>query len=96
MITVCPCHSRGIEYENQQIMEELKDKKDFSKEDVDNLRKQVSDKENLILEWKEKHQELMDMFRANKEKLSGLERYVSDLPTHDDYSTKSHEISFLC
>ncbi|XP_064629336.1 uncharacterized protein LOC135488622 [Lineus longissimus] len=85
----------GVEYENQQMKEELKDKKDFSKEEVENLRKQVSNKENLVLEWKERHQELVDNFMANQEKLKGLERYVSDLPTRDDYSSKSQEISFF-
>ena len=55
----------------------------------------MRDKDDLILEWKDKHARLRDDCDELRHKNRQLERYMEDLPTQDEQHQRNAEISFL-
>ena len=54
----------------------------------------MRDKDDLVLEWKEKHAGLRESKGELEERYRRLENYMNDLPTPDETQTKNNEISF--
>ena len=48
----------------------------------------------MVSEWKEKYLSQKAESEALERKMNSFDRYLNDLPTADDHSKKSQEISF--
>ena len=55
---------------------------------------QISERDEEIVDWKRKHAQATDRFNKLKEKLEGVERYLADLPTLEEFTKNAEDISF--
>lgn len=53
------------------------------------------EKDEEIADWRAKHAQAKEKFEKLKEKLEGVERYLADLPTLEEFTKNAEDISFI-
>ncbi|XP_013385155.1 centrosomal protein of 85 kDa isoform X2 [Lingula anatina] len=80
------------EYNLQELKTTSKNDAGVKSSEIENLKAKLSQKEDTILHWKEKYNEIEDKFSESRNKVKSLEHYLEDLPTADEYLSKKKEM----
>ncbi|KAK3608405.1 hypothetical protein CHS0354_035405 [Potamilus streckersoni] len=81
----------GVEHELVQMQTVLRN----NQPDMEKIGAKLHEKELEAEEWKNKFMEMKQSHQGLKQKLDGVERYLADLPTAEEFSKNAEEISFL-
>ena len=55
---------------------------------------QIVDKDSAVDEWRKKYEEMRNDYDMAQKNVERLQQYMADLPTSEEHSKRSHEISF--
>ncbi|KAL3881152.1 hypothetical protein ACJMK2_027610 [Sinanodonta woodiana] len=80
----------GVEHELVQMQTVLRN----NQPDMEKIEAKQREKELEAEEWKNKFLEMKQSHQGLKQELDGVERYLSDLPTAEEFSKNAEEISF--
>ncbi|KAH3723726.1 hypothetical protein DPMN_049520 [Dreissena polymorpha] len=51
-------------------------------------------KDSELSQWQEKHSAAQSQYEAVRDKVAGMERYLADLPTLEEFTKNAEDISF--
>ncbi|XP_052809827.1 centrosomal protein of 85 kDa-like [Mya arenaria] len=79
----------GVENEVVELKEALRK----TQPDTANIKHRLCEREDEIVEWKMKHGQLAEKYARLKEKVDGMERYLADLPTLEEFTKNAEDLA---
>ncbi|XP_053398127.1 interaptin-like [Mercenaria mercenaria] len=87
---------QDLEFRNAELRSELaklKLQKDTEVEDLEIKLGYLLERDEEVGEWKRKHLQLTNNYKGLKEKLGGMERYLADLPTLEEFTKNAEDLA---
>ncbi|XP_052243801.1 uncharacterized protein LOC127853365 isoform X6 [Dreissena polymorpha] len=79
----------GVEHEVVQLKTALRK----TQPATEDLREQLMKKDSELSQWQEKHSAAQSQYEAVRDKVAGMERYLADLPTLEEFTKNAEDIS---